>query len=122
MALEVAGSSPVSHPADCLVAMPKPSFSELINGEVPVLVDFYADWCQPCHILSPTVARVAKEYKGKVKVIKVDVDRHPKVAAKYGIRGIPTLILFRRGQPVWRQAGVVPEHVIRAALDRALAS
>ncbi len=102
--------------------MPKASFSELINGETPVLVDFYADWCQPCHILSPIVKQVAKAYEGRLRVIKIDVDRNPAIAQQYGIRGIPTLILFKKGQPVWRQAGVVPENVIRQAVDQALNS
>jgi len=102
--------------------MPRAAFSDLINGDKPVLVDFYADWCQPCHILTPIVARIAKAYEGRVKVVKVNVDKNQKVAQQYGVRGIPTLILFHKGQPVWRQVGVVPENVIQAALDRVLSS
>ncbi len=101
--------------------MPKASFSELINGKTPVLVDFYADWCQPCHILSPIVQQIAKSYQGRLRVIKIDVDRNPAIASQYAIRGIPTLILFNNGKPVWRQAGVVPENIIRQAIDQELA-
>ncbi|RMG76948.1 MAG: thioredoxin [Bacteroidetes bacterium] len=90
-------------------------FKELINGETPVLVDFYADWCGPCKMLSPIIKDVANELKGKVKVIKVDVDRNQQAAAVYGIRGVPTMILFKKGQIVWRQSGVMlKEQIIQS--------
>ncbi len=89
-------------------------FYDLINGNKPVLVDFYADWCQPCKIVSPTVAEIARELGDRIKVIKVNVDNNPAVSAKYGIRGIPTLILFKNGQILWRQSGAVPkEYILR---------
>jgi thioredoxin 1 len=87
-------------------------FKELINGETPVLVDFYADWCGPCKMLTPIIKEVAGELKGKVKVIKVDVDKNQQAAAAYGIRGVPTMILFKKGQIVWRQSGVMPKEQI----------
>jgi len=87
-------------------------FYELINGDQPVLVDFYADWCQPCKVVSPTVARIARELGDKIKVIKVNVDRNQPVAVRYGIQGIPTLILFKNGQIKWRQSGAVPREYI----------
>jgi thioredoxin 1 len=89
--------------------MPKKSFSELINSPgMPVLVDFYADWCGPCKTMAPILEQVAAQHQGKVKIIKIDVDRNPAVAQQFRVQGIPTLILFHKGQPVWRQSGVVP--------------
>ncbi len=83
-------------------------FNELINSSAtPVLVDFYADWCQPCHILAPIIKEVANDFGESLKVIKVDVDRNPKAAAKYKIRGIPTLILFYKGKILWQHSGVM---------------
>ncbi|PJJ59260.1 MULTISPECIES: thioredoxin [Hymenobacter] len=89
--------------------MPKKSFSELINSPgMPVLVDFYADWCGPCKTMAPILEQVAAQHQGKLKVIKIDVDKNPAVAQQFRVQGIPTLILFHKGQPVWRQSGVVP--------------
>ncbi|RSK36324.1 thioredoxin [Hymenobacter metallilatus] len=88
--------------------MPKKSFSELINSPgMPVLVDFYADWCGPCKTMAPILEQVANQHQGKLKVIKIDVDRNQAVAQQFRVQSIPTLILFQQGQPVWRQAGVV---------------
>ncbi|MBK6266812.1 thioredoxin [Marivirga sp. S37H4] len=82
-------------------------FSDLINDKTPVLVDFYADWCGPCKTMAPYLEEVAQKMKGKVKVIKVDVDKNQTAALKYSVRSIPTLILFRNGEIEWRKAGVV---------------
>jgi len=88
-------------------AKPK-SFKALISGDQPVLVDFYATWCGPCKAMQPILEEVAQEINGKVKIIKVDVDKNPAAASNFQVRGVPTLILFRKGKPVWRQSGVVP--------------
>jgi thioredoxin 1 len=89
--------------------MPKKSFAELINSPgMPVLVDFYADWCGPCKTMAPILQQVARDNAGKVKVIKIDVDRNQPVAQQYRVQSIPTLILFHQGQVRWRQSGVVP--------------
>ncbi|GAB2777500.1 thioredoxin [Hymenobacter latericoloratus] len=74
---------------------------------MPVLVDFYADWCGPCKTMAPILEQVAAQHQGKLKVIKIDVDRNPAAAQQFRVQSIPTLILFQKGQPVWRQAGVV---------------
>jgi thioredoxin 1 len=82
------------------------SFNELINGDTPVLVDFFATWCGPCQYQAPILERVAKEVGEKAHILKIDVDRNPQVMERYGIRGVPTLILFRNGRIVWRASGV----------------
>lgn len=83
------------------------NFSEIINSPTPVLVDFYADWCGPCKMMAPVLKEVANEMEGKMRVLKVDVDRNQKAAAKYGIRSIPTMILFQKGKILWRHAGAM---------------
>ncbi|WP_073112361.1 thioredoxin [Hymenobacter daecheongensis] len=98
--------------------MPKKSFSELISSPgMPVLVDFYADWCGPCKTMAPILEQVAAQHQGKLKVIKVDVDRNQAAAQQFRVQSIPTLILFHKGQPVWRQAGVVPAAQLTQALQ-----
>jgi thioredoxin 1 len=84
------------------------SFDELINGDTPVLVDFSAEWCGPCKMMAPILKETAAAMGDAVKIIKVDVDRNPQAAAFYQIQGVPTLMLFRKGQTLWRQSGVVP--------------
>ena len=95
-------------------------FSELINGDKPVLIDFSAEWCGPCKMMAPILKDVAKSMNGKVRILKIDVDRNPKVAAQYQIQGVPTLILFKNGQPVWRQSGVVPANQLTQILNQYL--
>ena len=81
------------------------NFSELINGEQPVLVDFYADWCGPCQMMAPLLKEVSADVKGTGKILKVDIDKNQKAAAKYQIQSVPTLILFKKGQILWRHSG-----------------
>lgn len=96
----------------------KKNFSELIkNSELPVLVDFYADWCGPCKALSPVVQEIASTMHGRLKVIKVNVDKNQHAATQYGIRGVPTLILFRKGQVLWRQSGAMPKKALEQTLN-----
>ncbi len=86
------------------------SFNELISGDQPVLVDFFATWCGPCQMMQPILQDTAKQVGEKVKIIKVDVDKNPLAASNFQVRGVPTLILFHKGKVMWRQSGVVPAH------------
>ncbi|HEX5002094.1 MAG TPA: thioredoxin [Bacteroidia bacterium] len=84
------------------------AFSDLINSDTPVLVDFYAEWCGPCKMMAPVLKEVASKVGDKARIVKVDVDKNQNAAAAYQVRGVPTFIIFRKGQIVWRQSGVVP--------------
>lgn len=87
------------------------SFNDLIQkSEIPVLVDFTAVWCGPCKMMAPILQDFASEVKGKIKVIKVDIDKNPMAAQKYHIKGVPTFILFHRGNILWQQSGMIPKH------------
>ena len=86
------------------------TFQELIEGDTPVLVDFFAEWCGPCKMMQPILEDTSKQLGGKVKILKVDVDRNPLAASRFQVRGVPTLVLFSKGEVVWRQSGVVPTH------------
>ena len=88
-------------------------FSEIIDDNKPVLVDFYADWCQPCKMVAPILEQVKRDLGNKVKIIKINVDNNPAISAKYGIRSIPTLMLFKNGKMKFSQAGVVPSEQIK---------
>ena len=83
---------------------------------MPVLVDFYATWCGPCKAMAPILESVAARHQGKLRIIKIDIDRNPDVARQYRVQSVPTLILFRRGQPVWRQSGAMPAPQLTQAL------
>ena len=100
-------ASEVNSNTKILYANDMSKFNELIAGNKPVLVDFYADLCAPCRMMTPILEQVADKMAGEVKVIKVNVDKNPQAAAKYGVRSIPTLILFRDGQVKWQGAGVI---------------
>lgn len=95
---------------------------EVIKSEVPVLVDFWADWCAPCKMIAPIVEQLAGEFDGKVKFTKLDVDSNPKVATTYGIRGIPTLLIFSGGSPVDQVVGAVAKAVLKGRLEKAVAA
>ena len=94
---------------------------EVLEAETPVLVDFWADWCQPCKVIAPIVEELANEYDGKIKFTKIDVDSNPQTATQYGIRGIPTLLIFKGSKPVGQVVGAVPKGVLKKRLEEAIA-
>jgi len=83
------------------------NFNHIIEGETPVLIDFHAEWCGPCKMLSPIVKEVASEMGNKIKVLKIDVDKNPEISMRYQIQSVPTLMLFKKGETIFRQAGVI---------------
>ena len=93
---------------------------EVLKSDIPVLVDFWAVWCGPCKAIAPTVEELAKQYKGKVKVAKMDVDEHQQVPQQYGIRSIPTLLLFKGGRVVDTIVGAVPRSKLEESLKKAI--
>jgi len=84
----------------------KGNFNKLINGDIPVLIDFHAEWCGPCKAQSPIIKEVAKEMDGKVRIVKIDVDKNQAIAQRFQVRGVPTLALFKGGEVVWKQSGM----------------
>ncbi len=93
---------------------------EVLDSAVPVLVDFWAPWCGPCRMVAPVVDEIAQQYEGKVKVVKVNTDENPSIASQYGIRSIPTLMVFKGGQRVDMVVGAVPKTTLSNTLEKHL--
>ena len=98
------------------------SFSDIIEGSKPVLVDFSAEWCGPCKMMAPILKEVAKKVGDKARIIKIDVDRNPAVAQKYQVMSVPTLIIFKNGQIQSRQSGVMQADQLASMLERLAAT
>ncbi|NUO80533.1 thioredoxin [candidate division KSB1 bacterium] len=104
----------MSHP----VVLTDANFSqEVLQSDKPVLVDFWAEWCGPCKMIAPAIAELAKEYAGKAKIAKLDVDSHNLIAGQYGIRSIPSLLIFKNGKVVDQIVGAVPKQRLKERLD-----
>ena len=96
--------------------------TEVGKADGLVLVDFWAVWCGPCQMVAPIVEELAKEYDGKLKVLKLNTDEDPDIAGKYGIMSIPTLLFFKGGQPVEKVVGAVPKRILKEAIDKLLST
>lgn len=94
------------------IELMKSSFYTIIDSETPVLVDFYADWCGPCKMLAPILEQVKDVMGNAIRIIKIDVDKNPSLATKYQIRGVPTMLLFKNGNQLWRQSGMLQKNDI----------
>jgi thioredoxin 1 len=94
------------------------NFNDIIKSDKPVLIDFHATWCGPCKMMGPILQDVSKKVGGKAKILKIDVDKNPKVAAKYQIQGVPTLMIFKNGKMLWRQSGVVAAPQLVSQLEK----
>jgi thioredoxin 1 len=93
---------------------------EVLQSNVPVIVDFWAEWCGPCRMVAPIVKEISGEFEGRAKVAKMDVDSNPDIPVKYGIRNIPTILFFKNGQIVDKQVGAVPKNVLVSKLEAIL--
>ena len=95
------------------------NFNQIIQSDQPVLVDFFATWCGPCQMLAPILKEVKANLGERISIIKIDVDKNQAVAAQYQVRGVPTMILFQNGKPLWRQSGVLSkEDLIKVILEK----
>lgn len=94
------------------------TFNDIINGEKPVLVDFYADWCGPCKMMNPILKDLKKKMGDTINIIKVDAEKNADAAIKYNVRGVPTLILFKDGQILWQQSGVVQANQLQQIINQ----
>lgn len=94
------------------------TFNEIINQDKPVLVDFFATWCGPCKMMAPILEDVKKRVGEQASIIKIDVDNNPQAASAYQVRGVPTLILFKNGTPLWRQSGVVDAQQLEKLINK----
>jgi len=100
------------------MTMAQSKFGELINGKTPTMVDFSAEWCGPCKMMAPILEDLKSKVGDQVKIIKIDVDRNPGLATAYEVQSVPTLMLFKKGNMVWRQSGVVPTEQLKRVIEQ----
>ncbi|MBU6449864.1 MAG: thioredoxin [Rhodospirillales bacterium] len=94
--------------------------TDVLNSGKPVLVDFWAEWCGPCRTIAPSLEALAEEYEGKLDVVKVNIDENPMAPTQYGVRGIPTLLIFKDGKVAAQQVGAAPKSVLKAWIEKSL--
>lgn len=95
------------------------TFQDIINSDKPVLIDFFATWCGPCKVLGPILKQVKDSLGERISIIKIDVDKNQEIASLYQVRGVPTIIIFQKGQQLWRQSGVLSkEDIIKTILEK----
>ncbi|MDB5231497.1 MAG: trxA [Chitinophagaceae bacterium] len=98
----------------------KETFNDVINGETPVLIDFHADWCGPCQMMKPVLKQLRDKAGEKLRILKLDVDKNPAVASAFDVQGIPTFLLFKKGEIVWRQSGAMSLQQLEGFLNKFL--
>lgn len=98
--------------------MARKTYYDWINSEQPTLVDFYATWCGPCKMMTPILKQLAKDIKGKAKILKVDIDKNPKLAKKLDVMSVPTFIIYQKGKIVWRRTGGMTKAKLQKQLDK----
>ena len=94
--------------------------SEVINSKLPVLIDFWAEWCGPCRMLAPILDQLSEEMGAKIKIIKMNIDENPETPSKFGVRGIPTMLLFKEGKQIATKVGVQPKNVLQEWINSSL--
>lgn len=109
-----------SHPQKTPKAKGPSKFQELIKGDTPVLIDFYADWCAPCKMMPPILKELKKAMGDRINIIKIDTEKNPDVAIRYQVRGIPNLVLIHKGQVIWQQPGVIRMPHLQQMIEKKL--
>lgn len=94
--------------------------SEVLNSKLPVIIDFWAEWCGPCRMLAPILDQLSEEMEGKVKIVKMNIDENPETPSKFGVRGIPTMLLFKEGKQIATKVGVQSKNVLQEWINSSL--